>query len=181
MLRCKSCKKCEQRFLLSTIKSRYLDAHGKYYTWERSWLPRSDIITRRERIATRQSRHLQCVQCTYRRYYVHLKKTKENSQISSATAIERGSVQCTRYRCRRGAATGAGPQPRCQSQLLFLLPAQADNGGKMFCTCGDERGVGSIAGALISVGIVRINGSYCRVCCLFPQFLVPLLLVSEVS
>lgn len=48
----------------------------------------------------------------------------------------------------------------------------------MFSMCGDEaRGMGSIAGALISVGIVRINGSYCRVCCLFPPFLFPLPLV----
>lgn len=100
-----------------------------------------------------------------------LKKTKEKSQISSATAIGRGA------RWVPAAAPSGGPgrraQPRCQSRLLFLLPAQSDNGGKMFSTCGDvARGVGSIAGALISVGIVRINGSCCRVCCLFPQFLV---------
>lgn len=57
---------------------------------------------------------------------------------------------------------------RCQSQLLFLLPSRRDNGGKMFSTCGDPlRGVGSITGALICVGIVRINGSYCRGGCLF--------------
>lgn len=60
--------------------------------------------------------------------------------------------------------------PRCQSRLLFFASC-SDNGGKMFSTCG-VRGVGSIAEALISVGIVRINGSHCRLRCLFPKFSV---------
>lgn len=54
----------------------------------------------------------------------------------------------------------------CQSRLLFLL--SADNGGKMFSTCGHGgAGWGSIAEALISAGIVWINGSHCHQRCLF--------------
>lgn len=82
----------------------------------------------------------------------------------------RGRAGCTLHAGCRALGRAAARSHDVNRDSSFLLPAQSDNGGKMFSTCGDAaRGVGSIAGALISVGIVRINGSYCRVCCLFSQ------------
>lgn len=63
---------------------------------------------------------------------------------------------------REGAIGDHVAQPQCQSRMFFF-PFPQTIARKCFPRGG---GLGSM-GALISVGIVRINGSCCRLCCLF--------------
>lgn len=92
--------------------------------------------------------------------------TNKRKDCKEGVAV-RGGAWVLLSRSIRGHPAGVvSAGPRCQSRLLFLLPAQwRENVFYVWAV----RGVGSIAEALISVGIVRINDAYCRLCCLFPK------------
>ena len=103
-------------FLLRTVKSRYCDAHGKYYTWER------DYCKRHYHGAREYCRRLMLFRClTFVAdaiVYLVCIFSRKQRKIANIEC-NRGRAGCTVHAgCRAPGRVAA--QPRCQSQLLFF-------------------------------------------------------------
>lgn len=139
-----------------TFTGSLLDAYGKWHTWEYEWLLWNSVI-----VGTGASAGA-TVYLIVDSYLVCILSNKQREK-SQRVRFE-GDHAAER---RPPARSSRSYDVNRNSSFCFLLRQWRENVFYVWGR-GRQRGVGSIAGALISAGIVRINGSYCRVCCLFP-------------